>query len=82
MSAEIPGAVDDVMYLVIIERQDDDPEAVVFEDRRDALIFREEFNAVAEVKWPMSFHNYARVPQEPLTVRQANRLLDEKGEDE
>ena len=67
-------------YVVVIEREDDDPRVVVFDDLDDALWFRRRFNKISEEKWPSGFHNYARDPIGPLSIDAALKLLDEEGE--
>jgi hypothetical protein len=65
-------------YVVIIERDDEAPRAVLFSDLAEGLLFAERYNRLAEPVWEHNFHNYARTPASHFNPLRALQLLDEE----
>jgi hypothetical protein len=52
-------------WIVTIERDDEDPLIVGFDDETAARCWRNVVNSYAEAAWPAGWHNYARHPEQP-----------------
>ena len=62
-------------YVVIIEKDGDDPLVVGFESPDDASRFIDTVNMLGEDVWPESFHNYARATMVPLGATRAMQMI-------
>lgn len=58
-------------WIIVVERDDQDPLVVGFETRIEANEWRNKVNDYAEKAWPNSYHNYARVPEKPHSPQPA-----------
>jgi len=49
-------------WIVVLERDDEDPHVIVFDSLKAADRWATRVNRYSEKAWPNSFHNYARYP--------------------